>query len=118
MTITNNKPLDPGFWIGLILLGILFAMPVCCKAQCDTIKCHNECIQKIIPQKTKSGKIKLYAVYTDSTYDISDLIPVSESVLTYIDMCKKNGIKPSLGIRFRNGQITSIVRYKNKYKRK
>ena len=118
-TIKKQTGMPPGFWIGLVLLIILIFLPMTCEAQsCDTIKCHNECIQKIIPQKTKSGKIKFYVVYTDSMYKISDLIPVSNTVLEYMDLCKENGISPQLGIRFRNGQITSIVRYKAKYKRK
>lgn len=121
MDTLNRESLrkDPGFWIVIIILCALMFISVKCqaqRAQCDTLICHVECIQKIIPQKTKSGKTKFYAVYIDKQYSISDLIPVSNSVLEYVDLCKQNSITPNLGIRIRNGQITSIVKRKTKYK--
>ena len=88
------------------------------KAQYDTVVCKTECIDKYIEEKTTSGKIRYYAIYNDTKNDISELIPVSPSVLSYIRMCEANKIKPSLGIKLKNGQISSIIRFKNKYIRK
>ena len=53
--------------------------------------------------------------YKDVKNNIQDLIPVSQSVMEYIILCTKNGIEPTLGIRIRNGQISSLVKYKNKF---
>lgn len=40
---------------------------------------------------------------------------VCKSVVDYINTCKQFSIEPTLGIRLRNGVITSIVRYKIKF---
>lgn len=118
MTAKNNR-LDPGFWIGLVLIAVVLAIfPIRCKAQ-DTIPCRNECIQKVLEFPTVKGdRTKLYVVYVDEKNDIQDLIPVSRSVYDYMNLCKDNGVKPTLGIRIKNGQIVSIVKYKRKYGKK
>lgn len=81
----------------------------------DTVRCNYECIDKIVSEPTKSGKVKYFAVYNDTKNDISELIPVSESVLMYIKTCKDNKIKPSLAIKLRNGVISGLIRYKMCY---
>lgn len=122
--VSNQNSLDPGHYIGLFIIVALFTfgtVKACAqtqKAQYDTILCKNECIDKYVEEKTKTGKIKFYAIYNDTKNDISELIPVSQTVMSYIKMCEENKIKPSLGIKLRNGQISSIIRYKNRYYRK
>ena len=117
----QDSNLDPGHWLGLIaLLVILFlictrACAQNAKARIDTMYCNPTCIEKYITTTTESGKIKIFAVYNSKQQDVSDIIPVPQSVYTYIKVCKQNGITPSLAIRLRNGIITGLMRYKPKY---
>ena len=113
------------FMLGfLIVLLILFFSAVrCCaqtktKAQIDTMVCHSECIDKYVETTTSNGKVHYYAVYNDTKNDVSELIPVSQTVMSYIKLCSENSIKPSLGIKLRNGQIQSLIKYKPRYIRK
>ena len=121
---SNQNSLDPGHYIGLFIIVALFTfgtVKACAqtqKAQYDTILCKNECIDKYVEEKTKTGKIKFYAIYNDTKNDISELIPVTQSVMSYIRLCGENNIKPSLGIKLKNGQIQSLIRYKPKYVRR
>ena len=121
---SNQNSLDPGHYIGLFIIVALFTfgtVKACAqtqKAQYDTILCKNECIDKYVEEKTKTGKTKFYAIYNDTKNDISELIPVTQSVMSYIRLCGENNIKPSLGIKLKNGQIQSLIRYKPKYVRR
>ena len=107
------------FWIMVIILA--WCTTYKCGAQrqtavYDTVYCDNNCIKKFVKQATTSGKsVKIYAVYIDNRHDISDLIPVNKTTFEYIQICRTNGIQPQLGIKFRNGQINSIVRFKRRY---
>ena len=117
MTATNNK-MEPGFWAGVIIICLLLFLSKCHlhaqTAQLDTIMCKVECITKYVTRST--GKTtRIYAVYKDARAGIEDIIPVSKTVYEYIVTCSDNGIKPSLGIRLRNGQISSIVKFKRKF---
>ena len=121
--MTKESNVDPGHYIGFGILLLLFILSVvkgCAqtKAQYDTVMCKIECIDKYVEEKTTSGKIRHYAIYNDTKNDISELIPVSQSVLSYIKTCEANNIRPSLGIKLKDGQISSIIRFKNKYIRK
>ena len=78
--------------------------------------CKVECIKQIVQQPSSNGKtVKYMAVYVDKSVGFSEIIPVSKSVVDYINVCKQFSIEPTLGIRLRNGVITSIVRYKIKF---
>ena len=78
--------------------------------------CKVECIKQIVQQPSSNGKtVKYMAVYVDKLAGFSEIIPVSKSVVDYINVCKQFSVKPTLGIRLRNGVITSIVRYKIKF---
>lgn len=115
MTKTNKN--EPQYILGLIVLAILIFISIKCHgqrttAQIDTIPAKTECIVKFITEPTKNGGERIFAVYNDVV--ISDLIPVSKSVYNYIKLCQTNGISPALGIRLRNRQITSIVKYRKK----
>ena len=122
-TTTRQRSLDPGFWIGvlcIIALFFLFHIQGCAQttttAKYDTIQCHIESIDEFVTQTSPSGKsTRIYAVYNDKQQDISEIISVSKSVFEYIQMCKEHHITPSLGIKLKNGVITSIIRYKPKY---
>lgn len=117
---TNKQPSDyTWLWLIFAVLLMLFGIIVNSnaqqqqqKAQIDTVYCNIDCIEKYVSTTTQSGRIKTYAVYNDRNHNISELIPVSKTVLDYISLCDANGIMPTLGIRIRNGQISSIVRYK------
>ena len=89
------------------------------KAAIDTMVCKVECIKQIVQQPSDNGKaVKYLAAYIDKSAGFSEIIPISKSVVDYINTCKQFSIDPTLGIRLRNGVITSIVRYKIKFVRK
>ena len=119
MTRTDNDELDPGHKFGLLLIiaAMIFVTIRSCAqtAQYDTvvIKYHN--IERIISQTSEKGKTRYYAVYNDKQENISELIPVPKNVLSYINACKQNNIKPALAVRLKNGIIVGLIRYKTKY---
>ena len=83
--------------------------------QIDTMMLKPECIEKIVQNTTVKGTVKYFVVYKDKQQKIEELIPISQSVLTYIQTCNQNGIVPSLAIRLRNGVISNVIRYKPKF---
>lgn len=100
----------------IVVMIVYLSFPTKCHAQTDTIPCRVECIKKYTLQQTSKGTDRIYMLYSDEENDIQDLIYVPKTTYDYIEMCQKNKIAPQIGIRFRNGQITSIVRYKRRYK--
>jgi hypothetical protein len=48
--------------------------------------------------------------------NIQDIIPVSKTVYEYIRTAVEYGIQPELGIRLRDGNITSIIKRKRRLK--
>lgn len=114
---------SPGPIIAIVVIVILLLMTSKCQAQqkavIDTMICKVECIKQIVQQPSSNGKtVKYLAVYVDKSAKFSEVIPISKSVVDYINTCKQFSIEPTLGIRLRNGVITSIVRYKIKFVRK
>ena len=106
--------------IAIIVIMILLFMTSKCHAQqkaaIDTMVCKVECIKQIVQKPSANGKtVKYLAVYVDKSAEFSEIIPISKSVVDYIDTCKQFSLEPTLGIRLRNGVITSIVRYKIKF---
>ena len=106
--------------IAIIVIMILLFMTSKCNAQqkaaIDTMTCKVECIKKIVQKPSANGKtVKYLAVYVDKSAGFSEIIPISKNVVDYISTCKQFSIEPTLGIRLRNGVITSIVRYKIKF---
>ena len=86
------------------------------KAVIDTMTCKVECIKQIVQKPSDSGKtVKYLAVYVDKSAGFSEIIPIPKSVVDYISACKQFSLEPTLGIRLRNGVITSIVRHKIKF---
>ena len=108
----NNK-----LWAAVFILLLLMCAMKCSaqKTQADTVYCNPTYVVKYVQIEGSTGKMRTYAVYKDVKNNIQDLIPVSQSVMEYIILCTKNGIEPTLGIRIRNGQISSLVKYKNKF---
>ena len=111
---------SPGPLIALVVIIILLLLTSKCQAQqkaaIDTMVCKVECIKQIVQQPSSNGKtVKYMAVYIDKNIGFSEIIPVSKSVVDYINVCKQFSVEPTLGIRLRNGVITSIVRYKIKF---
>ena len=120
MTNSYEPDKNAKWWWAAILTIILlfFANAIWNRASAeevkkDTIPCKSECIIKYIEQQTPKT-VRYYVVYKDES--IQEIIPVSKSVKDYIEMCHSNGIEPNLGIYLRNGQISSIIRYKRKYR--
>ena len=114
---------SPGPIIAIVVIVILLLMTSKCQAQqkavIDTMICKVECIKQIVQQPSSNGKtVKYMAVYIDKSAGFSEVIPISKSVVDYINTCKQFSIEPTLGIRLRNGVITSIIRYKIKFIRK
>ena len=110
----------PSTLIALVVIILLLLLTSKCQAQqkaaIDTMVCKVECIKQIVQQPSSHGKTVQYmAVYMDKTAGFSEIIPISKSVVDYINVCKQFSVEPTLGIRLRNGVITSIVRYKIKF---
>ena len=110
----------PSTLIALVVIILLLLLTSKCHAQqkatIDTMVCKVECIKQIVQQPSYNGKtVKYMAVYVDKSAGFSEIIPVSKSVVDYINVCKQFSVEPTLGIRLRNGVITSIVRYKIKF---
>ena len=111
---------SPGPLVALVVIIILLLLTSKCHAQqkvvIDTMACKVECIKQIVQQPSSNGKtVKYMAVYIDKKIGFSEIIPISKSVVDYINVCKQFSVEPTLGIRLRNGVITSIVRYKIKF---
>lgn len=110
---------SPGPLIALVVIVILLLLTSKCHAQqkvaIDTMVCKVECIKQIVQQPSNGKTVKYMAVYVDKSAGFSEIIPVSKSVVDYINVCKQFSVEPTLGIRLRNGVITSIVRYKIKF---
>lgn len=113
---------SPGPLIAIVIIVMLLLMTSKCHAQqkaaIDTMVCKVECIKQIVQQPTNGKTVKYLAAYIDKSAGFSEVIPISKSVVDYINTCKQFSIEPTLGIRLRNGVITSIVRYKIKFVRK
>ena len=110
----------PSTLIALVVIILLLLLTSKCHAQqkaaIDTMVCKVECIKQIVQKPSSNGKtVKYMAVYVDKSAGFSEIIPVSKSVVDYINVCKQFSVEPTLGIRLRNGVITSIVRYKIKF---
>ena len=110
----------PSTLIALVVIILLLLLTSKCHAQqkaaIDTMVCKVECIKQIVQQPGSNGKtVKYMAVYIDKKIGFSEIIPISKSVVDYINVCKQFSVEPTLGIRLRNGVITSIVRYKIKF---
>lgn len=111
---------NPGPLVALVIVVLLLLLTSKCHAQqkaaIDTMVCKVECIKQIVQQPSSNGKtVKYMAVYVDKSAGFSEVIPISKSVVDYINTCKQFSIAPNIGIRLRNGVITSIVRYKIKF---
>lgn len=111
---------SPGPLIALVIVIILLLLTSKCHAQqkavIDTMACKVECIKQIVQKPSSNGKtVKYMAVYIDKSAGFSEIIPISKSVVDYINVCREFSLEPTLGIRLRNGVITSIVRYKIKF---
>ena len=110
----------PSTLIALVVIILLLLLTSKCHAQqkaaIDTMVCKVECIKQIVQKPSANGKtVKYLAAYVDKSVGFSEVIPISKSVVDYISTCKQFSIEPTLGIRLRNGVITSIVRYKIKF---
>ena len=110
----------PDLLIAIVVIAMLLLLTSKCHAQqkavIDTMICKVECIKQIVQQPSSNGKtVKYMAVYIDKKIGFSEIIPISKSVVDYINVCKQFSVEPTLGIRLRNGVITSIVRYKIKF---
>ena len=106
----------------LIMAAILIAISITkcnaqSKARVDTIAIEYNCIKNYIVDD-KQAKPKIYVVYKDSINDIEEIISMSMSTYEYVCNCIQYRIRPTLGIRLRNGQITSIVKYRTTYVRR
>ena len=110
---------NSGWIIAIIIIMMLLISTAKCHAadpvKIDTMLCKTECIQKIIQQTSPKGTIRYYAVYSDPLIKFSEIIPISKSVMEYIQLCKQYSIKPTLGIKLRNGVVSGIIRYKIKF---
>lgn len=112
----NNEKLDPGFWIGLVLLIMFLVFSIQkCKAQTaqyDTVHVNRNDIAFFITKNTAKSE-RIYAVFQSK--EIQDLVLVPKTVYEYIELCDQNKITPNLGVKLKNGQIVSVIKYKPKY---
>lgn len=115
---------NSGWIIAIIVIIMLIIATAKCHAQSkataqvDTMVCKTECIKKIIQKTSQKGTVRYYAVYNDPSIKFSEIIPISKTVMDYIEMCNQNSVKPTLGIKLRNGVVSTIIRYKIKFVRK
>ena len=109
-----------GWVIAIVIITMLLFVTAKCHAadQVDTMVCKTECIQKIIQKTSSKGTVRYYAVYNDPSIKFSEIIPISKTVMDYIEMCNQNSIRPTLGIKLRNGVVSTIIRYKVRFVRK
>lgn len=124
-TVSNNPKNNQGCAIAFIVMIICLlawgSVKGCAQtttkqpAVYDTIQIDNSSIKKYCTITNKNGKEQTYAVLVNG--ETEELVSVSQTVSAYINLCKENGIKPSLALKLRNGQISSIIRFKNKYKK-
>ena len=99
-----------GWVIAVVIITMLLFVTAKCHAQQKAV------IKQIVQKPSANGKtVKYLAVYVDKSAGFSEVIPISKSVVDYIGTCKQFSIAPNIGIRLRNGVITSIVRYKIKF---
>ena len=56
-----------------------------------------------------------WGIFFNASKPIFKIIPISKSVMEYIQLCKQYSIKPTLGIKLRNGVVSGIIRYKIKF---
>ena len=122
MTKENHKELNKTFWIGMAMVIALLALAVKCNAQAklDTMLCKTECIKDFIVMQTAENakRDRIYVIYDDKENEVSDIIPITKTTYEYVMECKRYHIKPSLGIKLKNGQIQSIIKYKPTYRRR
>lgn len=118
----NDKLEGPDwkFWAMWFVIAILLLLTgLKCQAKdndrVDTVLCKPECIEKII-EKPTAKSIHYVVIYKDAKNDIEELIFMSKAVKEYLDRCKEYGVKPTLGIKLKNGEICSIVRIRKKLK--
>ena len=112
----NSNNSDKWWIAAIIVTALLFlfsAFWAPARAQkLDTIPIDPTCIGKVIQKQTPKS-VRYYAVYNDG--EISDIISISKTVVEYWQTCKQNGISPALGIKFKDGQIQSIIKYRKRY---
>lgn len=125
MGAIDRNPMD-GYkllftYVVIVIIGLFCAIKSCAQTikpvthHYDTLVANVNCIDKYIEQPTSTGKsTRVYVVYNDDKLQISDIIPVSKSVMEYINLCRTNGITPSLGIKLRDGEISSLIRIKRR----
>lgn len=117
----ETRDVSPIIWIIIAVILMILGAATCCaqkqQADIDTVICKVQCIQKYIPHTTKSGNVSYKVIYIDKEAGVQEIIPVSKSVYQYIQECKEYGFEPQLGIKLRNGEISSIIRLKTKYRR-
>ena len=113
---------NSGWIIAIVIIIMLLISTAKCHAadpvKVDTMLCKTECIQKIIQKTSSKGTVRYYAVYNDPSIKFSEIIPISKTVMDYLEMCKQNSIRPNIGIKLRNGVVSTIIRYKVKFVRK
>ena len=84
----------------------------------DTLAINTLNVAKYVEEKSSTGKVRYYAVYNDKKNEIYEIIPVSQALMSYIRLCNANDIVPNLGVKLKNGEIVSLVKYKSKYIRR
>lgn len=110
-----NRQDEPDFKFALYLFVLIVFVLVAANkchaqtrqvAQYDTIAIKSELIVGFTKPKENGSK---YAILRCN--GIEELVSVSKSVASYIDLCKENNIKPSLALKLKNGRAYSIIRY-------
>lgn len=93
----------PSTLIALVVIILLLLLTSKCHAQqkaaIDTMVCKVECIKQIVQQPSSNGKtVKYMAVYVDKSAGFSEIIPVSKSVVDYINVCKNSLLSQHLAL--------------------
>lgn len=116
MSTSYQNDNNDKWWVAAIIVVIALFMLNAFSARAqklDTLRINPSCITKVIEKKTPKST-RYYAVYNDGE-KIQDIIPIGKTVLEYVQVCRENQIKPSLGIKLKDGRITSIVKLQRRY---
>ena len=94
---------NPGPLIAIAIVIILLLLTSKCHAQqkaaIDTMVCKVECIKQIVQKPSANGKtVKYMAVYVDKSAGFSEIIPISKSVVDYVNTCKQFSISLHLAL--------------------
>lgn len=114
-----EKDVKEAIYIWLLLL-IAICVVDKCSAQTKTIAVYDTiCIRaQQVEKLTKPNEKGSCQAVVNFDGKTKELVNVSKSVREYILMCKEENIEPNLAIKLRNGIVSSLIRFRPKFKKR